>query len=370
MHKDGESGRRKNNQWTRYITLPLAIFQSIAYIFILRAGFMQSATAVGDMDISQWVVAVTAMTAGAMLLMWLGEIITEKGIGNGMSLVIFAGIIAQMPQTFGTMIQAMTSNVTEETALHVFNWFTVYVNAAAFWTMLGVGVASILVLYFLVKINEGQRIVTINYAKRVHGNSQYGGIKSILPIKLITAGVIPVIFAVAFLALPAFVGQLFVASGNEALKPIGENLALWFQTPSTTTFALGVDWTMFIYPVAYFVLVVAFTYFYTSIVFNCDEIAENLQKQGGFIAGVRPGRDTAKHLKRIVTRLTLFGALALGVIAILPFVAEYIFAMTGSSITNLAVGGTGLLIVVSVALESLRQLNSRALMVAYDEYEV
>jgi preprotein translocase subunit SecY len=221
----------------------------------------------------------------------------------------------------------------------------------------------------LVKINEGQRIVTINYAKRVHGNSQYGGIKSILPIKLITAGVIPVIFAVAFLALPAFMGQLFVASGNEALRGIGENLTLWFQTPSSTTFALGVDWTVFIYPIAYFLLVVGFTYFYTSIVFNSDEIAENLQKQGGFIAGIRPGKETAKYLKRIVTRLTLFGSIALGVISILPFIAEYVFAITGSSITNLAVGGTGLLIVVSVALESLRQLNSRALMVAYDEYE-
>jgi preprotein translocase subunit SecY len=370
IHRDGESGRRKIQQWTRRITLPLAIFQSVAYIFILRSTVLSGATALGDMDMTQWVVAVTAMTAGAMLLMWMGEIITEKGVGNGMSLVIFAGIIAQIPQTFGSMITALTQNVTEESALHVFNWFTVYWNAAAFWTLLGVGIVSLAVLYFLVKINEGQRIVTINYAKRVHGNSQYGGIKSILPIKLITAGVIPVIFAVAFLALPAFIGQLFVASGSEVLRGIGENLTLWFQTPSTTTFALGIDWTMFIYPVAYFLLVVGFTYFYTSIVFNSDEIAENLQKQGGFIEGVRPGEKTAKYLKRIVNRLTLFGSIALGVISILPFVAEYVFAMTGSSITNLAVGGTGLLIVVSVALESLRQLNSRALMVAYDEYEV
>ena len=370
IHRDGGSGRRKINQWTRYITLPLAIFQSIAYIFILRSSVLSGATALGDMDITQWVVAVTAMTTGAMLLMWLGEIITEKGIGNGMSLVIFAGIIAQIPQTFGKMISVLTTNVTEESALHVFNWFTIYIDALTFWILLGMLVIGIAVIYFLVKINEGQRIVTINYAKRVHGNSQYGGIKSILPIKLITAGVIPVIFAVAFLALPAFIGQLFVASGNEALRGIGENLTLWFQTPSTTTFALGVDWTVFIYPIAYFLLVVGFTYFYTSIVFNSDEIAENLQKQGGFIAGVRPGGDTAKYLKRIVTRLTLFGSIALGIIAILPFIAEYIFAVTGSSITNLAVGGTGLLIVVSVALESLRQLNSRALMVAYDEYEV
>ncbi|MCL1930089.1 preprotein translocase subunit SecY [Candidatus Saccharibacteria bacterium] len=369
IHRDGESGRRKIQQWTRRITLPLAIFQSVAYIFILRSTVLSGATALGDMDLMQWVIAVTAMTAGAMLLMWMGEIITEKGIGNGMSLLIFAGIIAQIPQTFGSMISALTTDVTEESALHIFNWFTIYIDALTFWILLVIGIISLGVIYFLVKINEGQRIVTINYAKRVHGNSQYGGIKSILPIKLITAGVIPVIFAVAFLALPAFIGQLLVASGSESLRSMGENLTLWFQTPSTTTFALGVDWTMFIYPAAYFFLVVGFTYFYTSIVFNSDEIAENLQKQGGFIAGMRPGSDTAKYLKRIVTRLTLFGSIALGIISILPFVAEYIFAITGSSITNLAVGGTGLLIVVSVALESLRQLNSRALMVAYDEYE-
>jgi preprotein translocase subunit SecY len=369
LHKDGESGRRKINQWTRYITLPLAILQSIAYIFILRQSVLQGATALGDMDTSQWVIAVTAMTAGAMLLMWLGEIITEKGIGNGMSLIIFAGIISQMPATFGAFFASLTQNVPPENMLNVFNWFTLPIDSATFYLALILLAVSLLVLYFLVKINEGQRIVTINYAKRVHGNSQYGGVKSILPIKLITAGVIPVIFAVAFLALPAFIGQLLVASGNEGLRGLGESLTLWFQTPSVTTFSLGVDWTQFIYPVVYFLLVVLFTYFYTSIVFNSDEIAENLQKQGGFIAGIRPGDATAKYLKSVVTRLTLFGALALGFISVLPFICEYVFAAIGVNISNLAIGGTGLLIIVSVALESLRQLNSRALMVTYDEFE-
>jgi preprotein translocase subunit SecY len=368
MHKDGETGRKKINQWTRYITLPLAILQSIAYIFILRQSVLQGSTALGNMDIGQWIVAVTAMTGGAMLLMWLGEIITEKGIGNGMSLVIFAGIISQMPQTFGSFAAALTQNVTSSTALHVFNWFTVPVNATPFYLLLGIIIAWLIVLYFLVKVNEGQRIVTINYAKRVHGNSAYGGVKSILPIKLITAGVIPVIFAVAFLALPAFIGQLLVASNNPSFTGIGKNLALWFQTPSVTTFSLGVDWTQFIYPIAYFLLVILFTYFYTSIIFNSDEIAENLQKQGGFIAGVRPGETTAKYLKRTVNRLTLFGAIALGIISIIPFICEYIFAIVGVNISNIAIGGTGMLIIVSVALESLRQLNSRALMVTYDEY--
>jgi preprotein translocase subunit SecY len=373
LHKDGESGRRKINQWTRIITLPLAILQSIAYIFILRQTVL-SGSALTDMNLTQWIVSVTAMTGGAMMLMWLGELITEKGIGNGISLLIFAGIISQLPQTFGQMWSALFTGTGTNGALaagdklRVFNWFTIGVNYKMFWLFAGIVVAFIAVLYILVKINEAQRIITINYAKRVRGNSAYGGVRSILPVKLITAGVIPVIFAVAFLALPAFIGQLMAAGGNEHLKAIGQNLVSWFNTPSASTISAITDWHRWIYPVCYFVLVVFFTYFYTSIVFNANEIAENLQKQGGFIAGVRPGKQTEKYLKNIVNRLTLFGSLTLGLVAILPFVAEFIFANMGVNI-SLAIGGTGLLIVEQVALESLRQINSRALMVTYDEYK-
>lgn len=369
MHKDGESGRRKINQWTRIITLPLAILQSIAFIFILRQTVLTGST-LGDMDMNQWIVAVSAMTAGAMLLMWLGEIITEKGIGNGISLLIFAGIVSQLPTSFGTLATALFTVSSPDQAFHVFNWFTIPgLNHLATLLILGIGLIGLAVLYILVKINEGQRIITINYAKRVHGNSAYGGIKSILPIKLITAGVIPVIFAVAFLALPAFIGQLLVATGNSV--ELGQNLILWFQSSSSSTFSATGDWTQFIYPVSYFILVVAFTYFYTSIVFNSAEIAENLQKQGGFIEHVRPGKQTEKYLNKIVNRLTLFGSLALGLVAIIPFVFQYVFSVVGlgSAAQSLAISGTGLLIVVSVALESLRQLNSRALMVTYDEYK-
>jgi preprotein translocase subunit SecY len=178
-----------------------------------------------------------------------------------------------------------------------------------------------------------------------------------------------VIFAVAFLALPAFIGQLLVASGSEQWKELGENLVLWFQTPSSSNMSAATGIAQFIYPAAYFILVVFFTYFYTSIVFNSNEIAENLQKQGGFIEDVRPGKQTEVYLKHIVNRLTLFGSVALGLIAVLPFIFEYVFAALGIQASNLAIGGTGLLIVVSVALESLRQINSRALMVTYDEYK-
>ncbi len=370
IHKDGESGRRKINQWTRLLTVPLAILQSIAFILIIRqtvlAGNMAVLTSTSPFE---WVLAVSAMTAGAVILMWLGELITEQGVGNGISLLIFGGIIASLPQTFSTIWNSLAYVPTDEAKLYIFNWVTLPVNGVATWTLLAFAVVSILILYFLVKINEAQRIITINYAKRVHGNTAYSGVKSILPVKLITAGVIPVIFAVAFLALPAFVGQVLVSmQNNSGAVSVGQNLVKWFQTPSAQSFATATDWTVFVYPVVYFLLVVMFTYFYTGIVFNSNEIAESLQKQGGFIEGVRPGPQTEKYLSRTVNRLTLFGSLALGLIATMPFLFEYISAHFGLNTANLAIGGTGLLIVVSVALETLRQINSRALMVTYDEY--
>ena len=367
LHKDGESGRRKIQQWTRIITLPLAIVQSIAFIYILRQSVLAgNSTVLSDPTMLEWTVAVGAMTAGSMLLMWLGEIMTEQGVGNGLSLLIFAGIVSQIPQFGQFFIQNLFD--TSQGSLHVFNWFTLPINPLAAGIFLVLGIVSLLILYFLVKINEAQRVVTINYAKRVQGNSSYGGVKSILPMKMIAAGVIPVIFAVAFLSLPAFIGQVLKATGNPAYTDLATNLVTWFQTPNPGQFT-GETWQAFIYPGLYFVLVIAFTYFYTGIVFNANEIAENLQKQGGFIEGVRPGKQTEKYLSRTMNRLILFGSLVLGIIAVLPYIAEYVlYNLTGLSNSNLAIGGTGVLIVVSVALESLRQINSRALMVTYDDY--
>jgi len=367
LHKDGESGRRKINQWTRMLTIPLAVVQSIAFIFILRQTILAGNTTVlANPTALEWIVAVVAMTAGSVLLMWLGELMTEQGIGNGISLLIFAGIISQLPSTLSSLGGSLVD--TSKGALNVFNWFTIPVNPLVFYVTLAIAAASLAMLYFLVKINEAQRVITINYAKRVQGNSSYGGVKSILPIKLIAAGVIPVIFAVAFLSLPAFLGQILKATGNEAYLDLANNLILWFQAPNPGSFT-GAEWQAFIYPAAYFVLVIFFTYFYTGIVFNANEIAENLQKQGGFIEGVRPGKQTEKYLMTTVNRLILFGSLVLGLIAVSPFIAEYLlFHIAGIGNTNLSIGGTGLLIVVSVALETLRQINSRALMVTYDDY--
>ena len=367
LNNDGESGRRKINQWTRMLTIPLAIVQSIAYIFILRTTVLaQNTTVFNGMNMMDWVVAVTAMTTGAVLLMWIGEIITEKGIGNGISLIIFAGIISQLPRMLATFGSSIGDTKTYG-PLQIFNWFTLPVNPVVTGVAFALGFAGIILLYILVKINEAQRVITINYAKRVHGNSSYGGIKSILPVKLIVAGVIPVIFAVSFLSLPAFVGQVMKSSNTNV--DLANKLITWFQAPNAGSFT-GSTWEAFIYPICYFILIVMFTYFYTSIVFNSNEIADNLQKQGGFIEGVRPGISTAKYLSTTVNRLNLFGAIALGLIAILPFVADYLlYHLVQIQNGNLSIGGTGLLIVVTVALESIRQLNSRALMVTYDDYK-
>jgi len=367
LHKDGESGRRKINQWTRVVTVPLAIVQSIAFIYILRQTVLSGNTTVlANSTLLEWVVAVTAMTAGSVLLMWLGELMTEQGIGNGISLIIFAGIISQLPSTLASLGSALFS--TANGSLSVFGWFTLPVNPLMFWVSLGLTAVSLAVLYILVKVNEAQRVLTVNYAKRVQGNSSYGGIKSILPVKLIAAGVIPVIFAVAFLSLPAFLGQVLKATSNPAYHDLAQNLILWFQAPNPGTFT-GTALEAMIYPSTYFFLVIVFTYFYTGIVFNANEIAENLQKQGGFIDGVRPGKTTEEYLTRTVNRLILFGSIVLGIIAVMPFAAEFLlYNVAGISNTKLSIGGTGLLIVVSVALEALRQLNSRALMVTYDDY--
>ncbi|HRQ06694.1 MAG TPA: preprotein translocase subunit SecY [Candidatus Saccharibacteria bacterium] len=368
LHKDGESGRRKINQWTRMISVPLAVVQSIAFIYILRQTVLAgNTTLLGNSSPIEWIVAVTAMSAGAILLMWLGELVTEQGLGNGISLLIFAGIISQLPQTMATIGGSLFD--TSAGALSVFGWFTIPVNPLSFWVAVSLGLVALAVLYILVKINEAQRVITINYAKRVQGNSSYGGVKSILPVKMIAAGVIPVIFAVAFLSLPAFIGQVLKATGDANLLDIANNLIVWFQTPNPGAFT-GSTLQAFIYPTAYFALVILFTYFYTGIIFNSNEISENLQKQGGFIEGIRPGIQTENYLKRTVNRLILFGSIVLGLVAVLPFAGEYLlYNIAGVSNSNLSIGGTGLLIVVSVALEALRQINSRALMVTYDDYK-
>lgn len=370
LSQDGETGRRKISQWTRILAVPLAIVQSIAYIFILYQSVLSSNAALAyTPTTADWMLSVTAMVAGSIILMWFGELITEQGIGNGISIIIFASIISQLPTTLASLGTALFD--TSAGSLSLFGWFNLPVNPTIFWIVLGFAIALLIVIYFLVKLNEAQRVITVNYAKRVHGNSTYGGIKSILPLKLIAAGVVPVIFATAFLSLPALIGQLIQTINPEGT--FGTTLVTLFTAPSASNFATyypnGITAQWFFYPALYFALVVLFTYFYTSIIFNTNEIADNLQKQGGFIEGIRPGNQTAEYLGKTINRLNLFGALALGIIAMLPFLTDYVFIVLTGTPIGLSLSGTGLLIIVTVALENLRQVNSRALMVTYDEYK-
>lgn len=362
LNNEGEFGRKKINQYTRMLTLPLAIIQSIGAIYLVRQS-AASIAGLGDItanaSIGQWVVMVAALTGASMLLMWLGELITEEGIGNGISLIITVGIVSQLPQTIAQLISA--SSAAEGRQWTIINGHLVLNQNQIIYIGLAL-LAITAVTVAVVKLNEAARNVTVHYAKRIQGSRTYGGVTTKLPIKLITAGVVPIIFAVAFLSVPSFVGQLLQGTDSANLQKLGNDLIMWFQTPTPQTFANS-GWQAYIYPVVYFLLVFVFTYFYTSITFNSKEIAENLQKQGGFIEGIRSGQQTEKFLSKTVNRLTFFGALSLGVLAILPIVAQAFMTV------NVALSGTSILILVAVSLETLRQIESRALMVTYDQYE-
>jgi preprotein translocase subunit SecY len=360
LHKEGEFGQKKINQYTRILTLPLAIIQSIGSIYLIRQA-AQSIGGVGDItagaNLAQWVLMVSALTGGSMLLMWLGELITEQSVGNGISLLITVGIVSRLPASIAEIFKTVVKKGSDFTLFGhslPFNKSGLIVGAIILGSVL-------LVTWLVVMLNEAARKLTVNYAKRVQGNRTYGGITTVLPVKLITAGVVPIIFAVAFLSVPSFAGQLLSGSSNPQWAHLGQNLSTWFQTPSAQTFATE-GLKAYIYPLTYFFLVFVFTFFYTSITFNSKEIAENLHKQGGFIEGVRGGDQTEKYLGSIVNRLTLFGAFSLGMLAILPIIAQRFITV------NITIGGTSVLILVSVALQTLRAVESRALMVTYDQY--
>lgn len=361
MHKEGEYGQKKINQYTRILTFPLAIVQSIGAVYLIRQT-AQSIGGVGDITANasfmQWALMVGALTGGSMLLMWLGELVTEQSLGNGISLVITVGIVSSLPKTIATIGGSVFAKGQHLKILgHTFP-----VNGHSLLIAIAILLAVLIVTWLVVKLNEAAREITVNYAKRVQGNRAYGGVTTILPVKLITAGVVPIIFAVAFLSVPTFAGQLFSNSASARFQHIATFLTRNFTAPtSSATFAAG-GWHSYVYPVTYFLLVFIFTYFYTSITFNSKEIAENLQKQGGFIEGVRSGQQTEKHLGRIVNGLTFYGALSLGLLALLPIIAQILLNI------NIAIGGTSVLILVSVALQTLRSVESRALMVTYDQY--
>lgn len=321
-HESGEAGRRKFAQYSRLLTVPLAIIQGLGLLALLgRQGVL------GEITFFDRLTSVLVVMAGSILLMWLGELINEYGIGNGVSLLIFAGIVAGIP--------AAVSQVIVNFELASIPLYLGYLLAA------GAIVAGVVVM------TEAERPVAITYAKQVRGSRVYGGLSTYLPIRLNQAGVMPIIFALSLLLFPQMIVNFFSQSGNTVVRAVADVL---LSLLNNTWF----------YAAVYFVLVFLFTYFYSAITFDPPAIADNLQKSGAFIPGVRPGRPTAEHLAKTVTRLTLVGALFLGVVAMLPLLLQ---AITG--LTALAIGGTALLIVVSVALEFTKQVDSQIAMREY-----
>jgi preprotein translocase subunit SecY len=354
--KEGEQARRKINQYTRILTLPLAIGQSFGILTLLRQQTIASSLGVDisrNATISQWVIMITALTAGSMLLMWLGEIITEQGLGNGISLIIFAGIASSLPSTALSLWNTIKGTASD--SLHVFGQTLPFSSEGL---MISAGVIAFLVFltYSVVKLSEAKRVITVYYAKRVRGGREYGGVTTVLPLKLISVGVIPIIFAQAILSALQFVASLLSTASNTTISSIAQKITTWLPSDAV---ASGQYSNTYIY--VYFAMIFFFTYFYTKINFDPKQISEDLQKEGGFIENVKPGQKTQSYINNIMQRLTLTGAISIGLLAIIPIVAQrYISA------GSIALMGTSLLIVVSVAVETIRQVQSKALMYSYD----
>lgn len=325
LQKEGERGKQRINQWTRLATIPLAIIQSIGLISLMRSTNLPILT---RQDPFYYITIIATVTAGTVFLMWIGELITERKVGNGTSLLIFAGIVSGLPSTIQRML--VTFDQTQ-----LVTWLT----------YAAIGIVTVVGVVF---ISEAQRNVPIQYARQVRGTG--GGVGASLPLRVLMVGVIPIIFAISILLFPTIAGQFFLRARTEWLA----NGANWMIT------ILQDQW---IYGILYFLLVVGFTYFYTFVIFKPDQIAENLQKQGGFVPGIRPGNPTAEYLQHVINRVTFAGALALGIIAVMPNILQ---GYTGTS--TLAIGGSSLLIVVSVILESMKQIQSHVTMREYDVY--
>lgn len=325
LQKEGESGQQKINYWTRILTVPLALIQSYAMLNLLKS--QQIVTSWTPLQLG---VMLISITAGTILLMWIGELISENGIGNGVSLIITLGIVAGLPAQVRNTLAVL--DTTKIIGLIVF------------------GIIAVGVVILIVLVNEGQRQIPVSYARRIRGVRSYGGVDTHLPIRVNTGGVIPIIFAMSLMLFPGVAGQ-FLSQARSAWLA---HAATWVANLFTNNWFYGV---------CYFILVIAFTFFYTGIILKPTQIAENLQKQGGFIPGVRPGAETAGYLTRIISRINLTGAAFLGVIAVLPFIVQ---AATG--INTLVIGGTGVLIMVSVIIETMRQIQAQLVMRQYEVY--
>ena len=324
MQKD-EMGRQKINNWTRWLTVPLAAVQAFSMIRLLQNSSTRILPNVTPVDM---ILIILTITAGTVFLMWIGELISEKKVGNGISLLIFAGIVSKLL----TSVQQLSVNM----------------DATQIYTLVGFAIIAIITIIGVVIVNEGQRNIPVQYARQVRGQRSFGGTSTHLPLRVNMAGVIPIIFAISIILIPTMMAQLFLQTKTAWLASAAQNTLYLFQN-------------QLFYGIVYFVLVVGFTYFYTEVVFHPDQIAENLQKQGGFIPGIRPGTQTRDYLTGITRKIILAGALFLGVIAVMPLAVRYF-----SGIQSLALGGTSLLIVVSVVIETVKQIESQMTMHEYE----
>ncbi len=324
LSKEGEYGKQKINQYTRYFSIPLSVIEAYGLIRVL-----QSQNVLGEILLNDMVLIIAIATAGTVFLMWLGELISENGIGNGVSILISVGILAGIPQQLVSTAQILDGQY--------------FLTAEMI-------IAAIAMIAFIVYVNEAERRIRVSYARRIRAGKTLGNIDSYLPIKANAAGVIPIIFATSFLVIPGILSQYLQTSSIESLK----------------SFAIKLNEAIaneYVYGIVFFVLVFAFTFFYTSIIFQPNQMAENLQKQGGFVPGIRPGKQTAEYLSSIIYKITFSGALFLSIIAIFPFILQ-----NATGIRTLAIGGTGILIIVSVTLDFVRQIKAQLAMRSYDTY--
>ncbi len=325
-YEEGARGQAKFNQYSRMLAVPLAIVQAYGFLTLLI-----SQGVIARPDPFDFIRNIAMITCGSMIALWLGELITEQKVGNGISLIILAGILSRLPTSIGTALAGYTSSMLP--------------------TYIGYVIVALLLILGIVYLNEGERKIPVAYARRVRGNKMYGGSQSYLPLKVNQAGMIPLIFAISVLLFPQFLAQIV------SIFSLGWGLKI-------SNFAAAFVANQLWYGLFYFFLVFAFTYFYTAITFNPEEVAKNLQRSGGFVPGIRPGESTEKYFGGIVNRITLWGAIFLGFIAVLPIIVQ---KLTGVAV--LTVSGTALLIVVAVALETMRQINSQLTVREYEGIE-
>jgi len=314
--ESGSEGRQKFSQYGRVLTVPMAALQAFGTLTLLRTQGI-----IGVLSTQEFVTIIVIVTAGAVFLMWLGELISEKGIGNGISLLIFAGIIAGLPPAIGRAIVSFDQ-----------------AQIVTYATFL---VASIVVIAGVVIVTEAQRNIPISFARQVRGRRVYGGFSSHVPLRINQAGVMPIIFALSVLLFPGLIAQFLTNVENDKISSVAQFITTWINN----------QW---VYGAAYFVFVFVFTYFYTAVTFDPGVISQNIQKQGGFVPGIRPGRPTAEFMAHVLNRITFMGALFLGAIAVLPLVVQGALGLA-----TLTIGGTALLIVVSVAIETMRQIDAQ-----------